>query len=321
MILPDTGTQHIDTSHSAHDMEFVSCNLCGADHTEYIYSRTGALTGREFRLVRCLRCGLLYLNPRLTREGLLALYDRAYYHGEGFDSEVNYVEEYEGEYRKTDVEYHRTQLAQLLPSGARVLDVGCGTGVMLRELEEARFAAEGIEPSAFASGFARKNGHDVRTGDFLELDVEENAYDAVLAMEVIEHVHDPKAFIDRVYRALKPGGLFYYTTGNFRGFMLQRRLLRRAVLDSYVAPEGHIVFFSTRVMRRYLAEAGFRDVFIPRVHGRRRESLALTGLFRRLHLLGDGGPAAASFPVRFLYWSLVRLLDAAVRPPLPLARK
>lgn len=302
-------------------LEHIPCNLCGVDDTAYVYSRRGVLTGEDFRLVRCRNCGLMYLNPRLTRDALLALYDEAYYRGEGFDSEVNYVEEYEGEYRKTDVGYHVTQLRHMLSAGARVLDVGCGTGVLLRDLEEAGFRAEGIEPSAFASAFARAKGHDVRTGDFLELDVEENAYDAVLAMEVIEHVHDPKAFINRVYRALKPGGLFYYTTGNFRGFMTQRRLLRRAVLDSYVAPEGHIVFFSTATMRRYLTEAGFGEVFLPRVHGRRRESLSLTALFRRLRLFGDGGPAAASAPARFLYWTGVRLLDAAVRPPLPLARK
>ncbi|MDX9759260.1 MAG: class I SAM-dependent methyltransferase [Bacteroidota bacterium] len=302
-------------------MEYVSCNLCGGDDTAYYYSRRGALTGKEFRLVRCRNCGLFYLNPRLTRDALLALYDEAYYRGEGFDREVNYVEEYDGAYSKTDLGYHLARLRRWLPAGARVLDVGCGTGVLLRELEAAGFDAEGIEPSGFASAFARDRGHRVRTGDFLELAVEDGAYDAVLAMEVLEHVHDPRAFIERVHRALRPGGLFYYTTGNFRGFVWQRRLLRRAVMDSYVTPEGHIVFFSTDVMRRYLREAGFSTVFIPKEEGRRRESLFLTARFRRVGLLGNGGLAAASAPVRGLYWLLVRLLDVFVRPPLPLARK
>ncbi len=303
------------------NLEHVRCNLCGADDTQYIYSRRGTLTGQDFRLVRCKDCGLLYLNPRLTRDALLALYDEAYYRGEGFDSEVNYVEEYEGGSQKTDTVYYTGQLQELLPPASRILDVGCGTGVLLRSLEKAGFDAEGIEPSPFASEFARSKNHRVLTGDFLEADFPENSFDAVLAMEVLEHVHDPAAFIAQVYRVLKPGGLFYYTTGNFRGFMLQRRLLRRAVMDSYVAPEGHIVFFTPSTMRRYFEEAGFGSVFLPKTNGRRRESVLLSRLFTRLGLLDRGDVPAASALVRALYWSVIPAIDMLARSPLPLARK
>jgi len=304
-----------------YELENVACNLCGSRETRTHYSKRGPLTGEDFPLVQCRNCGLLYLNPRLTEEGLLGLYDENYYRGDGFDGNVNYVDEYEGAYFKTDTDYHVRQLLKLVPPPARILDVGCGTGVMIRALENNGYTVRGIEPAPFASDFARNKGHDVLTGDFMSVQLPENHYDVVVALEVIEHVHDPGRFLRRVRRTLRSGGLFYYTTGNFKGFSLQRRLFGKAVLDSYVAPEGHIYFFSNTTMKRYFRESGFSEVFYSRSHGAPRESLQLNNLFRKLGFFRQDTPRNESAFARMMYRGLLAMLDPVIRPRLPMARK
>ncbi len=303
-------------------LEHTPCNLCGADDAELILSKPGAMTGLSFQLRHCPRCDLFFLSPRLSRQDLLALYDEAYYCGEGFDSAINYVKEYESEHSKSDVAYHLERLRRLVPAPARVLDAGCGTGLLLRAFERAGYEAEGIEPSNFASSYARTKGHNVRTGDFLDADYPDDYFDAVVSIEVLEHVADPLGFVRNVHRVLKPGGMFYYTTGNFRYFRLERKLFGRAVMDSYVTPEGHIVFFTNKSMRLMLQQAGFKDVFTPFDGLRRRECIRFNALLRRTGLLkADASPRTLTPLFRLLYFLIVAMVDPVLRPALPLGRK
>jgi len=311
----------MEDSTASYTLEDVACNLCGSRDTKTFYSKPGPLTGEDFPLVQCRNCGLLYLNPRLTPDSLLRLYDENYYRAKGFDENVNYVEEYEGNYVKTDTDYHVRVLKQLVPPPAKLLDVGCGTGVLMKALEQQGYTVNGIEPSPFASKFAKEKGHNVQTGDFLSLDLPPDRYDAVLALEVIEHVYDPGRFLRRARQTLRSGGLFYYTTGNFKGFPLQRKLFGRAVLDSYVTPEGHIYFFSNATMKRYFRESGFSEVFYARSCGAPRESLQLSNLFRKLGLFRQDSMRNESAFARMAYRSILTVLDPVIRPRLPMARK
>ncbi len=302
------------------DLEFVPCNLCGSEVTDFVESLPGRISGYPFSLVRCRRCGLFYLNPRPRSDVLQRLYSEQYFRGEGREDGFDYTAEYENLSSKWDRGYDVRAISLLHPPPGRVLDVGCGVGVMMRYLESAGYECNGVELSAFAAAFARQRGHDVHSGDFLEVDFEENSFDLAAAVEVIEHVPDPRAFIEKILRVLKPGGLFYYTTGNFRWFALHRRLFGKAVVDPYLTPEEHIYFLSSRDMHRYFRQAGFSEVFTPRLPFRKDSAMLLRSL-HRMGLVPGMRSDTMSAPIRMLYWSLIRIADPFYRPPLPLARK
>ena len=301
-------------------MEEVSCNLCGSTDATELETKTGPYTGLQFPLVRCRKCGLLYFNPRLTKDDLISLYDETYYSGHGFDATVNYIGEYEGTHRGSDAAYHVRMLKLHVPPPAKILDVGCGAGHLIKLLEREGYTVDGIDVSDFAVKYAQEHNHAVWKMDLCEEMPPENIYDAVVAIEVIEHLYDAAAWFRNVYRALKPGGFLYYQTGNFRHFRWQHAVFGRSNLDSYASPEGHVVFFSNATARRFLKQSGFSEILYPRKNFH-EESRQLTALFNKAGLLKDGTIDSAGAAFQRIYWLLVRLMNPLFRPALPLARK
>lgn len=67
-------------------MEYVPCALCGNDETDVFFRKRGASVPVYFDIVKCLNCGLVYVNPGLTRAYVRELYTQKYYEGKGLDS-------------------------------------------------------------------------------------------------------------------------------------------------------------------------------------------------------------------------------------------
>ncbi len=97
-----------------------------------------------------------------------------------------------------------------IKSGARILDVGTGTGIALPALKE--IAGDtgqviGLDVSAAMVAEARKVHTAVEVGDAHELSFPDSRFDAVLAFAVIPHLDDPGRFLNEAARVLKPGGI------------------------------------------------------------------------------------------------------------------
>jgi 2-polyprenyl-3-methyl-5-hydroxy-6-metoxy-1,4-benzoquinol methylase len=106
----------------------------------------------------------------------------------------------------------------------RVLDFGCGTGVMItRPLALLGHDVTGIDIDAVSIGrAARLNAAPalpnlVYVAGRLEMQPWEGRFDAVVASEVLEHIPDPRAFLGMLARCLKPGGLLILTVPNGYG--------------------------------------------------------------------------------------------------------
>lgn len=108
----------------------------------------------------------------------------------------------------------RAVLERIEPLSApgRLLDVGCWVGFLLDEARAAGWDGVGIEPSHFASAFARERlGLDIRTGELWEVDLPPASFDAVVLGDLIEHLPDPSRALDRIRLLTAPGGVLHLT--------------------------------------------------------------------------------------------------------------
>ena len=112
-------------------------------------------------------------------------------------------------------------------AGLRILDIGCGAGLLCEPFTRLGAQVIGVDPSATNIAAAKLHADkaqlsiDYRCTTVEQMDVRER-FDIVLAMEVIEHVSDVGVFLNRCAAMLKPGGLMVISTlnRNWKSFAL-----------------------------------------------------------------------------------------------------
>ncbi len=209
-----------------------------------------------FHALQCPDCGTVYLNPRPDTSEFSRIYPSTY-HSLNFSPEnFSFVHRIRS----------RLEAGRLLRycgnarKGARILDVGCGDGFHLRLLAEygdPTWTLEGIDVDPRAVARASAEGTKVHLGTIESLDLPANHYDVVYALQTIEHLDDPKAFMDAVFRIMKPGGRLVLVTDNNRS--LDFRLFRRRYWGGYHFPR-HFNLFNAGSLSRLAEQAGFRTM-------------------------------------------------------------
>lgn len=113
-------------------------------------------------------------------------------------------------------------LAQLNVRGARILEIGCGTGWLSSKLTEfGAVTAVDLAEEVLRTAKAQMPEIDFRSGDVLKLELPMHSFDVVVTLETLSHVRDQEKFIHRIAQLLKPGGHVVLTTQN--KFVFDRR--------------------------------------------------------------------------------------------------
>ena len=140
------------------------------------------------------------------------------------------------------------------PSPGRALDIGCGTGELLRRLKDVGWRAEGIETNAVAARLAENvSGAAVTIGDFRECDLPREAFNLIVMNHVIEHCHNPVEALVRLHTLLVPGGKAVIVSPNPSS--VGARVFREHWYPWEVP--RHLVLLPPKVMSTLAVKAGF----------------------------------------------------------------
>lgn len=158
----------------------------------------------------------------------------------------------------------------LFRPGARLLDVGCGTGAFLQAARNAGYDVEGIEPGWCSSVFARSRLRLPVVTRSVDRFQPNELFDIVAALHVLEHMPDPLAALRHFARICRPGGTIVIATPNL-GSDRARQL--EAAWEA-VGPADHLFLFDAVTIRALADKAGLALIDV-RENGSNREELVV----------------------------------------------
>ncbi len=232
-------------------MTDLACRLCASPSLAHLFRKQGT------DYWACRACGFRLATPRTNPNlaNTLDEYEQAY---------LQYLAPDRAD--RDNFESLCAWMERFQPlAGRRLLDVGAGSGKLVRFLRERGVDASGLEPSRalFARFLAGDAAFSCATLDEVRPPAGQPA-DIVTAFDVIEHVVDPLGFIDAAAAVLKPGGSFFVSTPDAGS--LTARLSGRRWHFYY---PYHLSYFSRPTLERAAAARGF-TLLDCRYRGRRR---------------------------------------------------
>lgn len=231
-------------------MKWHACDICSTDSPRVVPE--AALYGIQDRIVVCNLCGFVYVPERRSEQEIADSWSHEIF-GSGYSSAVPYVQ--------ARLYYVALELAsQLHLTGATVMDIGAGEGLLLRYVRDMELASRivGIDPSEkhtaalLTAGFEAFTGTAQAVADLPELS---GAADVITMTWTLENSNDCNQVIDSCRALLKPGGALVVATGS--------RLLVpfKKPLNDYFSPDRnpdtHSFRWSRRSLGNLLGKHGF----------------------------------------------------------------
>ena len=206
---------------------------------------------KGFRVLRCLKCGLGWTDPAPSDEEIGAYYPPSWY-GKN-NARFNPL----FEYLVRLFRLRRSVVIRRRSRAGKVLDVGCGRGLILKELKGKGYEPYGVEISDHAAWHARhKVGAQVHIGDLGNAPFPQNAFEAVIFWHSLEHIRDPLSALDQAKGLHKKDGLLVIAVPNSDSFQAKLSGSNWFHLDI----PRHYFHFGTTSLRKLLKDKGFRIV-------------------------------------------------------------
>jgi SAM-dependent methyltransferase len=233
-----------------------SCLVCGSQRFAVLFKSTDRLyhtTAKEFTVGRCGECGLVRLDPHPAPEELSRYYPDNYWYAPD-ETAASRMEE---AYRRLVLRDHVGFVARALRcSSARgpLMDVGCGGGLFLGMMRERGFRVIGLDssPAAAAIAWSRQQAPSI-CADMEKAPVRPGSLAGITMFHVMEHLHDPRAYLAAAHNLLAADGRLVVQVPNVASW--QFRLLGRAW--NGVDVPRHLFDFRDRDMEKLLDSCGF----------------------------------------------------------------
>ena len=186
------------------------CPWCESEKTQiYLWIKDEFLTQEEFHIYECQKCGLLFTNPRPTKDKIGAYYKSQDYYSHQENKHGFIPKIYERV--KTINLKHKYNLATKGLKVGKMLEIGCGVGDFLHTMEQHGWDCTGVEPSEEAK--------EISPDDINEM--KDQSFDLITMWHVLEHVDDLKWQVEQLSRLIKKSGRIVIAVPNYESLDAQ----------------------------------------------------------------------------------------------------
>ena len=184
-------------------------------------------------LVRCVSCRFVFSAKKPSQEELVDHYNqytRDDYLPPLTIKRYNELLDVMEKYRKTN----------------KLLDIGSGMGYFLEQAKRRGWDVYGTEFTDVAIEICSSKGINMFKGALDSAQYENDSFDVITSMEVIEHINNPRIELEKINKFLRSGGLFYCTTPNFNSFS---RLYLKNKWNNIIYPE-HLSYYTVFTIKK-----------------------------------------------------------------------
>lgn len=243
--------------------ENVRCNLCGSNSYSIVHearyedekdedlAMKFRASGDEMlidQVVKCKKCGLVYINPRLIPNLIIKGYSEG--------SDETFVSQVDA--RERTFKDSLKLIEKFAPKKGSILDIGTAAGSFLAAAKKRGWIVNGCEPNKWMVNWGNdKYGLKIKNGTLFDQNYKKNSFDVVTLWDVIEHTPDPSKVLKECNKILKDNGILVVNYPDI-GSWLAKSLGRKWLFLISV----HLYYFTRRTIRRILEKNGFEILTI-----------------------------------------------------------
>jgi len=250
------------------------CNLCRNIDSKIIYrvnTKTYSNKTQCYNLVKCKKCGLMYLNPMPTRKEINDMYSKDYFE---FTEKGNFNEEGKKVINEETIKRYQSALSRIerYVIKGRLLELGCGFGGFLNEAKQRGWVVLGLEPSQDMYLYCKMRANLNVVNKTLEEARFKNGYfDAIYADNVIEHLLEPSLALKKLNKLIKKRGILYIRLPNENGLapIISRTLMKIKTAigaKNNVQLLQHLYYYDAKTINRMLEKNGFKIVLLRKLN-------------------------------------------------------
>lgn len=193
------------------------CPWCESEKTQFhLWLKDEFLTQEEFQIYECLKCGLLFTDPRPGKNEIGKYYKSEEYYSHQ-ENKTGFIPKLYESVKTVNLKKKYKMATKGIAKG-RVMDIGCGVGDFLHTMEQKGWETIGIEPSEEAKAIAKKRIKAQILDTEAQETLSDNSFDLITMWHVLEHVDDLHWQLNQLERLVKPNGRVVIAVPNYKSY-------------------------------------------------------------------------------------------------------
>ena len=229
------------------------CILCNAP------AFTKQFTKNNWDLVKCDNCGLVFACPLPTPVQLEDFYNK---HKQPTQERIEtYLRGRASRERRNRRKLKYLEITQ--GHKGRLLDIGCGLGLFVKDASERGWEAQGIDLDKDLIEYGKKKFHlDLICARLEEANFPDGFFDVITMFNLLDHIGEPLTFLKEAERVLKPGGVVYLNLHDAGGWKAKKF---KENWSAY-CPPGHLYYYNLKTLEAMLHKIGLKFFRVPGVN-------------------------------------------------------